>query len=116
MKKKRYHGFPLIEETLTDGWCFGAVTEFLEPGGCSDGDGYVEAPDGSRAGLVWDVEPDADDTVLEITPAENKDDWGLYQVFFSKRVTVLQDMIDNFREALPSIQSAYNDVQTKFTK
>ena len=29
-----YHGFPLIEETRTDGWCFGAITKFEDPNGC----------------------------------------------------------------------------------
>jgi len=52
-----YHGFPLVEETRTDGWCYGAIAEFNQPechsDGCESGDGYVEAPDGSRAGLVW---------------------------------------------------------------
>ena len=50
-----YHGFVLVEETRTDGWCFGAITAFEEPEGCKAGDGFVVAPDGSRAGLVWEV-------------------------------------------------------------
>lgn len=27
-----YHGFPLVEETRTEGWCFGAITAFEGPG------------------------------------------------------------------------------------
>src|ERR1041384_8772115 len=51
-----YHGFGLIEETRTDGWCYGAITAFDEdPNGCEDGDGFVVAPDATRAGLIWDV-------------------------------------------------------------
>src|SRR4029079_3627381 len=52
-----YDGFPLVEETRTDGWCYGAVTEFNEPechpNGCESGNGFVETPDGARIGLVW---------------------------------------------------------------
>ena len=50
-----YHGFPLIPETSIDGWLYGAITEFADASGCSEGDGFVQAPDGTRAGLVWDV-------------------------------------------------------------
>ena len=50
------HYGPFVAETLTDGWCYGVITEFLRPdlpGGCDSGDGFVVAPDGSYCGLVW---------------------------------------------------------------
>lgn len=53
-----YTGFPLIPETETDGFIYGAITDFLEPDseeGCTSGDAYVQAPDGSRAGIDWVV-------------------------------------------------------------
>lgn len=51
-----YHGFPIVEATLTDGWRFGAISAFEDdPEGCNGGDGFVVAPDGSRAGIVWEV-------------------------------------------------------------
>src|SRR2546430_8350337 len=50
-----YHGFPVVPETMTDGWCFGAITEYASADGCNSGDAFVVAPDGSRAGLVWEV-------------------------------------------------------------
>jgi hypothetical protein len=59
---KPYHGFPLILSTRCDGYCFGAVTDYLDADtddGCTIGDGFVEAPDGSRAGLIWSVEQEA---------------------------------------------------------
>jgi hypothetical protein len=55
-----YHGFPLLEQTRREGWCLGAITDPFEPDtpeGCTIGDLFVEAPDGSRAGLVWNVDP-----------------------------------------------------------
>jgi hypothetical protein len=50
-----YHGFPIVEESRTEDWCFGAITSFEDPEGCGGGDGFVVAPDGSRAGIVWTV-------------------------------------------------------------
>jgi Tol biopolymer transport system component len=55
---KAYHGHPLLEATRVAGWCLGVITDPLESDsarGCSIGDAFVEAPDGSRAGLVWKV-------------------------------------------------------------
>src|SRR5438128_1251928 len=50
-----YHGFVVIPETCTEGWCLGSITEFEDPAGCTSGDAFVIAPDGGRAGLVWGV-------------------------------------------------------------
>ena len=60
-----YHGFPLIPETCIDGWCYGAIMAFENPRGCKVGDGFVQAPDGSRAGLVWGL---GDRQMSEISP------------------------------------------------
>jgi len=47
-----YHGFPVIDGAEAGGFRLGMITDFLsEP--ATDGDAYVIAPDGSRAGLVW---------------------------------------------------------------
>src|SRR5207247_11194706 len=69
-----YHGFPLVPETMTDGWCLGTITEYIDVDGCDSGDAYVVAPDGSRAGLVWDV---GDGELTQISsPDESR--WGVY--------------------------------------
>ena len=62
-----YHGFPLVGQTRQGGWCLGAITDPFEadtPEGCTIGDLFVEAPDGRRAGLVWDVDPQGKPRVL----------------------------------------------------
>jgi len=84
-----YHGFPLVEETRTDGWCYGAITEFLEEGGCDTGDGYVQAPDGSRAGLVWAVEDY--ETMILLEPDEKR--WGVYEISFPKVIYTIDDLV-----------------------
>jgi hypothetical protein len=52
-----YHGFVVLEDVSVEGFTFGAITDFeAEPS--DTGDAFVVAPDGSRAGLVWEVFPD----------------------------------------------------------
>ena len=98
-----YHGFPVVPESGTDGWFFGAITEFIDPVGCTDGDGYVIAPDGSRAGVVWDV--GARD-VREISPPD-EGRWGVYQVWFPHPVHTIGDLVSNFRSVLPQLKEIY---------
>jgi hypothetical protein len=95
-----YHGFPLVPETETDGWVFGAITEFENPEGCEAGDGYVVAPDGRRAGLVWDV---GEGETQEISPPE-EGRWGVYQVYFPRPLCTVADLVEAFRHVLPSLQ------------
>ena len=100
-------GFPLVEETRTDGWCYGAITEFNEPechpDGCESGDGYVEAPDGSRTRLVWATGAFAP----KWTPPLGDQGNGVYQVAFPKPVKSLHDLVQCFRSVLPQIQSIH---------
>ncbi|MEQ1605934.1 MAG: 3-deoxy-8-phosphooctulonate synthase [Pyrinomonadaceae bacterium] len=104
-----YRGFPMVLETMTDGWCLGAITEYEDPDGCDSGDAYVVAPDGSRAGLVWDV---GEGKVSEICPPE-KGRWGVYQIWFSEPVRTTEDLVERFREVLPDLQEIYDGLQHK---
>ena len=101
-----YHGFPLVEETRTDGWCFGAITAFEDPDGCDCGDGFVVAPDGSRAGLVWEV---GESPVGEIC-APDDSRWGVYAVSFPKVVRTVEDLAECFRSVLPELQRIHREV------
>ena len=102
-----YHGFGLIEETRTDGWCFGAITEFDDPNGCDSGDGFVVAPDGSRAGIVWDV---GDQMMEEILPPD-EERWGVYAVWFPRIVRNVDDLVFNFRSVLPELKKKYETLK-----
>ena len=99
----RYDGFPVVEETRTDGWCYGAVTEFnypeCHPNGCESGSGYVVAPDGSRIGLIWSIGTFAAKWVRfdDQTP-------GVYEVAFPKQVKNLHDLVECFRSVVPQLQ------------
>lgn len=67
-----YHGFPLLEGSEKEGFKFGAITE---PNGAKPatwGDAFVVAPDGSRAGIVWQATGDPPPVVCEPGPGR----WG----------------------------------------
>src|ERR1700737_389210 len=101
-----YHGFNLVDETKTDGWCFGAITEFEDEEGCDWGDGFVVAPDGRRAGIVWEV--GEGDIQIGAPPDETR--WGVYAVWFPRTVRTVDDLVFNFRHVLPGLKKRYEDV------
>src|SRR5437879_6297498 len=73
-----YHGFPILDDVEVDGFRLGVITDFeAEP--CSDGDGFVVAPDDSRAGLVWNI--GADLSFSAILPFSSER-WGVWGVTF----------------------------------
>jgi hypothetical protein len=73
-----YYGFPILADVCVDGFCFGTITDFeREPS--IYGDAYVVAPDGSRAGLVWEVAPEVYVTVIR---EPEPDRWGVWAVGF----------------------------------
>ena len=98
-----YHGFPIIEETGTEGWRYGAITSFTKPGGCEAGDGFVVAPDGTRAGLVWSVGRFPTTEVCAPTP----DRWGVYSIAFPHRVSNVADLVECFRAVLPELKALH---------
>lgn len=107
-----YHGFPLIEETRTDSWCLGAITEFEDANGCEAGDAFIEAPNGDRAGIVWE----AGDGEIERICAPGKKRWGVYQVWFPKPVRNAQDLKENFEFILPAMKKIYSEVKVRSKK
>lgn len=104
-----YHCFPLVPETSVDGWCFGAITDFEDPNGCDWGDGFVQAPDGSRAGLVWEV---GEGEMSEVMPPDSSR-WGVYAVWFPRPIRNVRDLCECFALVLPQLREAYQ--RTKST-
>ncbi len=104
-----YHGFPVVPESETDGWFYGAITEYKGVEPQDEGDGYVIAPDGSRAGIAW-----ATDTpeFYEILPPD-KHRWRVYGICFSRPVASVEDLVFNFRAALPMLKEKYESLQKK---
>lgn len=104
-----YHGFVLVEETRTDGWCFGAITAFEDTEGCEGGDGFVVAPDGGRAGIVWAIGAQEMQEVL--SPDEGR--WGVYAVWFPRVVKTAEDLALNFRHVLPELKKKYEEIKSR---
>ena len=103
-----YHGFPILEESLTDGWRLGAISAFDDdPDGCEFGDAYVVAPDGSRAGLVWTV---GVFQTHEVYPP-SADRWGVYGIAFPRPVRSAAEFVEFFRAALPELKAIYARVR-----
>jgi hypothetical protein len=101
-----YHGFPSVPETATDGWTFGAITEFVDPNGCDAGDGFVIAPDGSRAGIVWGVGTGSTEEIMPPEPGR----WGVYAVWFPSPITSVDDLVAAFHGVLPELKAIYSRV------
>ena len=102
-----YHGFPLIGETTTDGFTFGAITDFLEKDsleGCTIGDAFVEGPDGTRAGIIWEV---GDQSIVSPRSSRDQTRWGVYNFIVPKPVNSIYDLEDNFATMLPEIKKLY---------
>ncbi|MFO1042745.1 MAG: hypothetical protein U0941_13210 [Planctomycetaceae bacterium] len=105
-----YHGFPLLESTRREGWCLGAITDPFEadtPEGCTIGDLFVEAPDGSRAGLVWNVDPQPRFAVLQ---PPNGRSWGLFHFTFPRPVRTVSELEEVFGDILPVLKRLYTDI------
>jgi hypothetical protein len=102
-----YHGFVVVPETCRDGWCLGAITEFEDPAGCTGGDAFVVAPDGRRAGLVWEV---GTAPLQEILPPD-EGRWGVYAISFPHSIRTIADLVSAFHAVLPQLQAKYQEVQ-----
>lgn len=104
-----YHGHVVVPETCTDGWCLGVMTDYEDPVGVDSGDAFVVAPDGSSAGLVWEVgvEP-----LSEILPPDGTR-WGVYAVSFPHVIRNAADLAAAFRAILPTLQVTYASVKAK---
>lgn len=100
-----YHGFKVLEDVVVDGFTFGAITDF-EAERCDQGDAFVIAPDGSRAGLVWQVS--AQKRVEEILPLD-QDRWGVWAVDFPYSMTSRENARKNLAEVLPDLKLRWEE-------
>ncbi|TDL76205.1 3-deoxy-8-phosphooctulonate synthase [Peribacillus frigoritolerans] len=86
-----YHRYSLCFETETDGFIYGEITDpfdFVE--GCTFDDGFVQAPNGSRASVIWEVS----EKPYLYTCIELEDDgWGVYNVGVVKPIKTREDLI-----------------------
>jgi hypothetical protein len=98
-----YHGFPVLDVEV-DGFRLGVITDFLaEPTG--GGDAFVVAPDGSRAGLVWQTGPDT--FVRRILPPE-PGRWGVWSVSQPLPMTTPEEARGYLAALLPELREHWD--------
>ncbi|MFJ7886477.1 3-deoxy-8-phosphooctulonate synthase [Lysinibacillus xylanilyticus] len=110
-----YRSFSVVKETEADGFIYGDITDHFyfdteEADGCLSGDGFVQAPDGSRAGIVWELDKEP---FVSVILEREEDRWGVYNVGFVKPIKTMDDLIFNFRTVLPLLKEAYHDAQLR---
>lgn len=95
-----YNGFPVLDDVEVDGFTLGMISDWeAEP---SDyGDAFVVAPDGSRAGLMWEICPER--RVREAVGLE-PDRWGIWDVTFPRPMRTRADARQNLALVLPDLR------------
>jgi hypothetical protein len=95
-----YYGFVVLDDVTVDGFTLGKITDFeAEP--CDEGDAFVIAPDGGRAGLVWEVyDPPY---FREIMPVETGS-WGVWGVGFRLPMNSRENARRNLESILPELR------------
>ncbi|GAA3593518.1 hypothetical protein [Kribbella ginsengisoli] len=95
-----YYGFPVLDETEVDGFRFGMITDFLSAPD-TYGDGFVVAPDNSRAGLIWQSE-----TAVHFNEASPPDhnSWGLFGVGLPLPMRTVEDAKAYLAALLPELK------------
>jgi hypothetical protein len=105
-----YHGFQVLSDVMIDGFVLGAITDF-EAAECDQGDAFVIAPDGSRAGLVWKVSSDWEfDEVLPAT----KERWGVYAVAFPHKMSSRENAKMNLAHVLSSLRPKWDQWREEY--
>jgi hypothetical protein len=103
-----YHGFPLLEGSRTpDGWCFGTISDPNRPEELDWGDAFVVAPDGSRAGIVWEV----DEGKLEVILPPDEGRWGVYGLGLARPVRGDGELVEQLRGWLPELRRLHGEWQ-----
>jgi hypothetical protein len=98
-----YHGFVVLDDVSVEGFTFGAITDFeAEP--CDAGDAFVVAPDGSRAGLVWEVSPIQH---IEEVRSFEQHRWGVWAVSFPFPMVSRANARKNLVAVLPELKARW---------
>jgi hypothetical protein len=105
-----YYGFPVLEDVEVDGFKFGMITD-LEAEPDTTGDAFVVAPDGSRAGLDWEVTEE--DSFGEVLPIE-RTRWGVWAVKFPYAMDSHENVRRNLKAVLPRLRPKWEEWRKRF--
>lgn len=104
-----YHGFPLLPQSRLDDFVFGLITEVQGDQPASWGDAFVVAPNGSRAGIVWQM---GTGEAHEIC-SPNAGRWGVYGFYFQKPIRCDADLVAELQAVLPRIKAFYAEAEKR---
>src|ERR1700759_2578049 len=97
------HGFVVLDDVVIDGFTLGSISDFeAEP--MNEGDAFVIAPDGSRAGLVWEVSTAS--YFQQVCPIE-ADRWGVWALTFPFPMRTREDARKNLGAVLPQLRAKW---------
>jgi hypothetical protein len=105
-----YYGFVVLDDVAVDGFTLGMITDFeAEP--CDEGDAFVIAPDGGRAGLVWEVcDPSYFREVMPIEAGR----WGVWGVGFRLPMNSRENARRNLESILPELKLRWAEWKSRF--
>jgi hypothetical protein len=96
-----YYGFPLLRGVESSGFKLGMITDFTSEHDAAEGDLFIVAPDGSRAGVVWCTGPTRRYGTLAV-PSPGR--WGIWQFEFARPLRTLADAQWALDEMLPTLR------------
>ena len=98
-----YYGFVVLSDVVVEGFTFGKITDFeAEP--ADFGDAFVIAPDDSRCGLVWEVDPQG--YFKEVTGFE-EGRWGVWAVAFPHPMNNRENARRNLEHIVPRLKEQW---------
>jgi len=98
-----YHGFSVLPDSERDGFAFGMISGLHTIGPTRGGDAFVIAPNGTRAGIVWEV-GDGEPSVV-CPPSATR--WGVYSVYFEGPILSQADLVKQLHSVLPILKAYY---------
>ena len=101
-----YYGFRLLPEVAVDGFVLGAITDFEQFPGLESGDAFVQAPDGSRAGLEWRI---SDESYLLMMASPTAERWGVWLAGFTEPMDSLAAARINLASIKPGLEERWRN-------
>lgn len=99
-----YHGFQVLDDVEHGGFRWGGITDFEREPGLDNGDAFIVAPDGSRAGLEWRLDEEV--WLLEMAaPTEHR--WGVYLAGVTHPMADRESARRNLEDLQPFLLSAW---------
>ena len=107
-----YQGFRVLEDVEVEGFTFGAITDF-EAAVCDRGDAFVIAPDGSRAGLVWEV---TSNRYFEQLLPFDENRWSVWAVSFTYAMKSREDARRNLAAVMHELKARWEQWKQSFPR